>query len=55
MSTFQKQHILHLGQNNEKVCIQEKFEDFYYFVTKSVNHVTFQKGHISKGGKGQDF
>ena len=30
------------------MCIQDKFEDFYYFhfVTKSV---TFQKGHISKG------
>ena len=47
--TFQKEHIpylgpylnkqiLHLGPHNEKVCIQEKFEYFYYFVTKSVNY-----------------
>ena len=50
MSIFQKQHIPHLGPYFEKVCIQDKFEDFYYFhfVTKSVNYVTFQKGHISK-------
>ena len=55
MSMFQKLNILHLGQNNEKVCIQEKFQDFYYFVTKSLNYVTFQKGHISKGAKVEDF
>ena len=55
MSIFQKQHILHLGPHNEKVCIQDKFEDFYYFVTKSVNYVTFKKGHISKGAKVEDF
>ena len=50
-SIIKKQHIPHLGTHNEKVCIQEKFEDFYYFhfVTKSVNYVTFKKGHISKG------
>ena len=42
-SIIKKQHIPHLGPHNEKVCIQEKFEDFYYFhfVTQSVNHGTF--------------